>query len=106
MRFQTAQLDAYLTDDLWLRNARKANDTAVRLRDGLAGVPGVDICGDLQANILFCSFPAGLSAALHKRGYLFYDDRWEPGTVRLVTSFAHQDADIDNFLDAVRSMAS
>ena len=105
MRFQTAQLDAYLTDGLWLRNARQANDMAARLRDGLAGVPGVDILGDLQANILFCSFPAGLSAAPHERGYAFYDDRWEPSTVRLVTSFAHRAADIDDLLAAIHSIA-
>ena len=61
MRFQTAQLDAYLTDDLWLRNARQANAMAIRLRDGLAGVPDVTVHGDLNANILFCHFPPELS---------------------------------------------
>ncbi|MCW2798908.1 MAG: hypothetical protein JWQ70_380 [Aeromicrobium sp.] len=103
MRFQTAQLDAYLTDDLWLRNARQANAMAARLRDGLVGVPGVTVLGDLQANILFCHFPPELSAALHDRGYAFYDDRWDPGTVRLVISFAHQQSDIDDFLSAMRA---
>jgi threonine aldolase len=78
---------------------------AARLCDGLAGVAGVEILGDLEANILFCSFPAELSAALHERGYAFYDNRWEPGTIRLVTSFAHQAADIDDFLGAIQSIA-
>jgi threonine aldolase len=105
MRFQTAQLDVYLTDDLWLHNARQANAMAARLRDGLLDIPGVTILGDLQANILFCHFPPELSAALHERGYAFYDDRWEPGTVRLVISFAHQARDIDDFLDAILSSA-
>ncbi len=105
MRFQTAQLDAYLTDDLWLHNARQANEMATRLRDGLANVPGVAILGDLSANILFCHFPPELSAALHDSGYAFYDDRWEPGTVRIVVSFAHQPGDIDDFLDAIRNLA-
>lgn len=105
MRFQTAQLDAYLSDELWLRNARQANEMAARLRTGLAGVPGVKVLGDQNANILFCHFPSALSTALHEAGYAFYDDRWEPGTVRLVVSFAHQASDIDDFLDAIRAHA-
>jgi len=26
MRFVSAQLDAYITNDVWLKNARRAND--------------------------------------------------------------------------------
>jgi threonine aldolase len=105
MRFQSAQLDGYLTDDLWLRNAQQANAMAARLRDGLTDVPGITVLGDLSANILFCRFPSELSAALHAKGYAFYDDRWEAGTVRLVVSFAHKPADVDDFLASVRSLA-
>ncbi|MFJ6590194.1 hypothetical protein ACIQPP_05115 [Streptomyces violaceusniger] len=35
-------------------------------------------------------------------GYVFHHDRWEPGTVRFVTSFTHSADDIDQLLDAVR----
>ena len=38
-RFLSAQLDAYLTGDLWLRNARHANAMAARLSAGLAALP-------------------------------------------------------------------
>src|SRR5262245_32552627 len=38
MRFVSAQLEAYLSDDLWLRNARHANAMARRLADGLAKI--------------------------------------------------------------------
>ncbi|MFC3966409.1 threonine aldolase family protein [Nocardia jiangsuensis] len=104
MRFQTAQLGAYLTDDLWLRSAAHANAMAERLRAGLAAAPGVRVAGELGANILFCHFPAALTAGLRERGYAFYADRWEPGVVRLVTSFAHRPADIDDLLAAVRAL--
>lgn len=103
MRFQTAQLAAYLEGDLWLRNARHANEMAARLRDGLAALPGVDVHGEPGANILFCTFPGALSASLKARGFAFYDDRWEPGVVRLVTSFAHTADDVDLFLEAARA---
>ncbi|MEV6349185.1 beta-eliminating lyase-related protein [Actinoplanes sp. NPDC051851] len=99
MRFQSAQLAAYLRDDLWLRNARQANAMARRLADGLPER------ADAAANILFCRFPVELSRALKERGFAFYDDRWEPGTVRLVTSFAHRTEDIDAFLTAVHELA-
>ncbi|WP_039824522.1 hypothetical protein [Nocardia testacea] len=52
MRFQSAQLDAYLTDGLWLRNAAHANTMAARLGTGLAAMPGVELLpmpADLQA---------------------------------------------------------
>ena len=103
MRFQTAQLGAHLRDDLWLTTARHANAMARRLRDGLSEMPGVDVLGDPGANILFCRFPDGLTTTLRQQGYAFYSDRWEPGVVRLVTSFVHRDADIDDLLDAVRT---
>jgi threonine aldolase len=105
MRFQTAQLDAYLTDGLWLRNARQANAMARRLADGLASA-GVTVLGDPNANVLFCQFTSELSDGLKDRGFGFYGDRWEPGVVRLVVSFAHQEADIDDLLSAVRELTS
>lgn len=105
MRFQTAQLAAYVADDLWLRNARQANGMADRLRNGLTDLPGVRVLGASGANILFCSFPPLLSQALQSEGFTFYDDRWEPGIVRMVTSFAHQESDIDTFLDRAQALA-
>ena len=105
MRFQTAQLAAYLADDLWIHNSRQANAMADRLRAGLMTLPGVRVLGSTGANILFCTFPRQLSLALKAEGFSFYDDRWEPGIVRMVTSFAHQEADIDAFLYAAAALA-
>src|SRR5690348_4964185 len=39
MRFLSAQLEAYLAGDLWLRNAGHANRMAARLAEGLATLP-------------------------------------------------------------------
>src|SRR4051794_23773493 len=105
MRYETAQLGAYLADDLWLRNARQANAMAARLAGGLTGAPGIEVLGEVRANILFCHFPPSLSAALLERGYAFYDRRWAPAVVRLVTSFAHRETDVDTFLEAVHELS-
>ncbi|MCY1246088.1 Low specificity L-threonine aldolase [compost metagenome] len=102
MRFLSAQIDAYLSDDLWLRNARKANDAAQRLAQGLAGLSGVEVLGGTEANILFCRLDSAVIDALLKAGFVFYHDRWGPNIVRFVTSFATTAEDVDHLLNHVR----
>ncbi|BBC30116.1 L-threonine aldolase [Streptomyces graminofaciens] len=101
MRFQAAQLDAYLTDDLWLRNASHANAMAARLQEGLKAIPEVGLLGATDVNILFCRLPQQVTEGLLADGYAFYHDRWEPGVVRFVTSFATTPEDVDDLLRAV-----
>ncbi|AEM84132.1 threonine aldolase family protein [Streptomyces violaceusniger] len=101
MRFHAAQFDAYLTDDLWLRNAAHANAMAARLQEGLKAIPEVGLLGAADANILFCRLPQQVIEGLLAEGYAFYHDRWEPGVVRFVTSFATTPQDVDDLLQAV-----
>lgn len=102
MRFVAAQLEAYLEGDLWLGNARHANAMAARLEAGLAQLAGVAIVGPAAANILFCKFPQPLIAGLLAEGFAFYHDRWAPGVVRLVCSFATTADEVDAFVAAAR----
>ncbi len=67
MRFLSAQLEAYLTDDLWLRHARHANAMAARLAEGIA--PHAEILRRVDANIVFVRFPPPLAAALQRDGF-------------------------------------
>ncbi|MFE9622594.1 threonine aldolase family protein [Streptomyces sp. NPDC006527] len=101
MRFQAAQLDAYLSGDLWLRNAAHANAMAARLLEGLKAIPGVVPLGAADANILFCHLPQQVIEGLLADGYVFYHDRWAPGVVRFVTSFATTPQDVDDLVRAV-----
>ncbi|WP_256586004.1 MULTISPECIES: low specificity L-threonine aldolase [unclassified Pseudomonas] len=105
MRFLSAQIDAYLNDDLWLRNARKANAAAQRLAQGLDGLAGVEVLGGTEANILFCRLDSAMIDALLKAGFGFYHDRWGPNVVRFVTSFATTAEDVDHLLNQVRLAA-
>jgi threonine aldolase len=98
MRFLSAQIDAYLTDDLWLRNARQANDAAQRLIQGLAGLSGIEVLGAPEANIVFCRLPSAVIESLLQAGFKFYHDRWETNVVRFVTSFSTTAEDVDNLL--------
>ena len=101
MRFLSAQLDAYFSDDLWLRNARRANDAAARLAAGLR--EHLEVVRPVEANFVFVRIPPPLAETLRQRGFDFYD--WQlfgPDVYRLATAFATSDADIDAFVAIVR----
>jgi len=106
MRFLSAQLDAYLGDDLWLRNARHANALAARLAEGLAALPGASLCHPVEANEIFARLPEAVIAGLLDEGFAFY--LWGPEAereVRLVVSFNTDPKDVDAFLAAARRLA-
>lgn len=103
MRFLSAQMLAYLADDLWLDNARHANAMARRLSDGLAALPGVSLAAPVEANEIFVDLPADLAERLRGAGAAFH--AWPaagPGGVRLVTAWATQPDDVDRFLALAR----
>lgn len=106
MRLLSAQIDAYLTDDLWLRNATQANRMATRLEQGLKLIPGIELKGSTEANIIFCKLPQTVIEDLLQRGFGFYHDRWGQNIVRLVTNFTSQPEEIDHLLQAVRELSS
>jgi threonine aldolase len=106
MRFLAAQIEAYLDNDLWLRNARQANAMAKALWEGLKLIPGVKLDRAPEGNILFGRMSAKIVDGLLAQGFRFYYDRWEPGVVRLVTSFATEQADVEDLLAVVRAVAA
>jgi len=84
MRYQSAQLVAYLADGLWLRLAQQANDAMAALSTGLRDM-GMDLLAEPQANMLFARVGEPAIAALTAAGLLFYD--MPGGVIRFVTSF-------------------
>ncbi len=110
MRFVSAQMDAYLTDNLWLRTAAHANDMADRLAEGL-GNAGVPVGGPVGANMLFPEITLDQHRRLQEAGAVYYTmspfDEAGPGDqrikTRLVSSFRTTEADVDRFLAAVAS---
>ncbi len=106
MRFLSAQLLAYLRDDLWLANARHANAMAARLAAGLEGVTGAHILHAVEANEVFVALPETVVAALEHDGFGFY--RWplcpppHGVSIRLVTCYATQASDVDALVAAAQ----
>ncbi|MDX2381232.1 MAG: beta-eliminating lyase-related protein, partial [Acidimicrobiia bacterium] len=99
MRFQSAQLIAYLTNGLWLRLAAHSNRQMERLSAGLIN-SGVGFVNRPDVNMLFARIDDDAATRLEAEGMLFY--RISPGVIRLVTSWQTTDAEID---DAVTRFA-
>ncbi len=117
MRYVSAQLTALMTstdeagDALWLRNARRANGTAARLRDGLAPLAlsgAIQFTQDTQANALFVEMPRTLAEKL-RQNVRFYD--WQAGRsdetveVRLMTAWDTTEESVDAFVSLVNEAA-
>ena len=105
MRFVSAQLDAYLEGGRWLEHAARANALARRLGEGLHGTDGAVIAHPVEANAVFVSLPDATVARLRGQGAKFYD--WGPPAagrtlIRLVTSFATPEADVERFVAAAK----
>lgn len=101
MRFLSAQLEAYITDDLWLRNAAHANQMAAKLAMGLASLPEVNLCHPVEANEIFIQLPEEVIVGLLADGFQFY--RWDgkhSTIVRLVTAFNTKEEDVTAFIEA------
>jgi len=107
MRFLSAQLEAYLSDDLWRRNAMHANAMAARLAAELTTLPGVHLLHPVQANELFVTLAERVREGLLADGFKFYP--WAaggPDCIRLVTAFNTAEEDITALIDAARRYAA
>jgi threonine aldolase len=88
-----------------LKNADRANQMAAKIAQDLAGIAGVKFCYPVEANEIFMQLPESVIAGLVSRGFQFY--RWESEggcTVRLVTAFNTQEADVDAFVKCCKDL--
>ncbi len=84
-RYLGAQMNAYLDNDLWLKNARHANDIAAYLAAELEKTGKVRLPLPTQANEVFPVMPRGLYEHLQAAGAVFYEWPGEgPGTEDLI----------------------
>ena len=102
-RYLSAQMLAYLTDDLWLRLARQANAMGARLANGLQGIDGVQMLHPVAANMMFPEWNTGTHAQLQAMGAAYYPMGAPSGreAARLVTSWSTTPENVDEFLAAM-----
>jgi len=98
MRYLSAQLIAYFSDELWQRNASAANDATQLLVDAIEQNQHCSLALDAQTNQIFVAMPAELNQHLLQSGFELYP--WKVNNTdayRLVTNWATTQKDIDGF---------
>lgn len=106
MRFISAQFEAYLANDNWLKTARRANALAKRLGEAIKSVRNAELAWPVESNAVFAYLPDAVVAKLRTAGAQFYD--WQPPAngrtlIRLVLSFATPENDIARFIEIARA---
>ncbi len=101
-RYLSAQFEAYLTDDLWLRLATTANDMGTKLAAGVAKLPDTRLLHPAPANMMFTEWPLGTNARAFARGAAFYDIPSAREGARLVASWSTTEADVEHLLTALQ----
>ncbi len=101
MRFVSAQLEAYLKDDLWLNNAKHANAMAQRLAEKAGAIDGVEIKGTVDCNAIFAYLPPEATEILLKKYYFYVWDEHDH-TVRWMTSWATTEELVDEFVEDIK----
>ncbi|MBT5187342.1 MAG: low specificity L-threonine aldolase [Kordiimonadaceae bacterium] len=104
MRFISAQIMAYLENDLWLDNAKHSNAMAVKLYDALKDNQNIEFSMPVQSNMMFVVMDEVLKDKLWQAGFRFYSYT-AAGKIehRLVTSFNTQPEKIERFIEIVKN---
>ncbi len=103
MRYVSAQFVALFENDLWLANARHANEMCRLLHRSLADVPGVDPGPAPAVNSIYPALDATLRESL-RRWSFFYD--WSLPQVRWMTAWDTRPEDVETFVAGVRHIAA
>jgi threonine aldolase len=101
MRFISSQLEAYLTDDVWLRNARHANAMAKILSEGLDSFANIKLAYPTQSNEVFVHLPRDVIDYLNSSGYDINEEELDGKAVRFVTAWNSELKDINDLLDTL-----
>jgi len=103
MRFIAAQFDALFTEDLWLANATHSNRMAQALAAELRQIPQIKIMQPVESNAVFAVVPRERVAGIQER-FFFYVWNEQTSEVRLMCSFDTTEADVLDFVGAVREV--
>jgi threonine aldolase len=109
-RYLSAQMLAYLEDDLWLRSARAANAKLQTVVSGLRKA-GAEIAWEPEANLVFARLPRAVHQRLIAAGAVYYvwdgdpevGDPDEMLLARFVCDWSVSDEDIARFVALLAS---
>ena len=101
MRYISAQFSAFLSNNLWLRNAVHANEMAQLLAKHLRSIPGIQITQKVEANMVYAIIPNRCITQLQKH-YYFHRFNERTCEVRLMCSFTTQRKDVLLFAETIQ----
>ncbi|NKX44251.1 beta-eliminating lyase-related protein [Roseicyclus persicicus] len=107
-RYLSAQMAAYVADDLWLEMAQAANARTAQLVQGLARVDGARVCHPAAGNLAFIDLPRAAHARAFAAGaqYYLFGGTVEDGApeaplrCRIVCDWAKPAEDVERLLAA------
>jgi threonine aldolase len=103
MRFISAQYNALLSNEVWLKNARHANSMAQLLYSEVAQLPGISITQPVESNGVFAIVPPHIIQPL-MADFFFY--MWDEHNheVRWMTAFDTTEDDIHRFIARIKEL--
>ena len=99
MRFISSQLNAYVSDNLWIRNAKHANSMAKVLSEGLNHFSNIELAYPTESNEVFVHLPREVIDYLNNSGYDVNEEELDGKAVRFVTAWDTKLEDINNLLN-------
>ena len=109
-RYLSAQMQAYLTDGLWMEMAQAANARCVQLADGLRQHNAAQMLYEPQANIIFFDMARGEHKRMLDGGAVYYVMNGDPDVGdpdeqlmgRLVCDWSMTEDGVSQFLNLLR----
>ncbi|MBO6790434.1 MAG: low specificity L-threonine aldolase [Dinoroseobacter sp.] len=103
LRYLSAQMLAYLTDDLWLEMASEANRTGQKLAKALPDA-GARLADPADASLMYVEWDRQAEERLRKTDAQFSSSEIEHDRflARLVTNWATTDDDVESFITALK----
>jgi threonine aldolase len=101
MRYISAQFDAFLSNDLWLKNAKHANDMAKLLYEKIRDIPGIKVTQKVECNAVFVMIPKKYIPIIQRK-YFFHVFDEKNSIARLMCSYNTSGNDVSGLADAIR----
>jgi len=103
MRFISSQLEAYISNDVWISNAKHANAIAKILSEGLSSFSFIELAYPTQSNEVFVHLPRNLIEYLNTAGYTINEEELDGKSVRFVTAWNSELKDVEHLLKNIKN---
>ena len=101
MRYISAQFEAFLSNDLWLKNAKHANDMAQLLYESLKKIPETKVTQKVEGNAVFVMIPKKYIPNI-KSKYFFHVFDELKSIARFMCSYNTSEEDVINLANTIR----